>query len=206
MATITTPPNIESFNIANKAPILHPACKATAQPVTVPAPDITALTSVILLRVLTQMDAGLVQSPTAPSAPTPSMHTPTTPHTPTRQARDAPTELAPYTPTWQAKVKDVASSPPIHSPTHLTRYLQFAEANLGVKHVISYHTRLEEKGIGPDILHDFNNQFYKDLGILPGDIVHLKRGSKSWWKGTQVDVKQKQSNTSESTSACVEPN
>ncbi|KAI6043801.1 hypothetical protein EDC04DRAFT_2599890 [Pisolithus marmoratus] len=31
-ATIITPPNIESFNLANKAPILHPACKAAAQP------------------------------------------------------------------------------------------------------------------------------------------------------------------------------
>lgn len=186
MATITIPPNIESFNIANKAPILHPACKATAQSVTVPAPDITALTSVVLLRVLTQMDAGLTQSPTAPSVPTPSMHMPTTPHTPTQQARDVLTELAPYTPTRQAKVEDVALSPPIHSPTHLTCYLQFAKANLGVKHAILYHTRLEEKGIGPDILHDFNNQFYEDLGILPGDIVCLKMDSKLWWKGTQV--------------------
>ena len=206
MVTITTSSNIKPFNIVNKASILHLACKATAQPVRAPAPNITTLTSVILLQVLTQMNAGLTQSPTAPFVPTLSMHTSTTPHTPTWQARDAPTELAPYTSTWQAKVEDIASLLPIHSPTHLTHYLQFAKANLDVKHAISYHTRLKQKEISPNILHDFNNQSYKNLGILPSNIVHLKRDSKLWWKGTQVDVKQKQSDISESTSACVESN
>ncbi|KAI6043636.1 hypothetical protein EDC04DRAFT_2600087 [Pisolithus marmoratus] len=48
-ATITTPPNIKSFNMANKAPLLHLMCKATAQPTSPVAVDINSLTLAILL-------------------------------------------------------------------------------------------------------------------------------------------------------------
>ncbi|KAI6038008.1 hypothetical protein EDC04DRAFT_2897025 [Pisolithus marmoratus] len=57
-ATISVPPNIPSFDPENKAPALHPACKA---PVHSPSPsvDVNSLTSV-LLQMLTQ--SGLLAS------------------------------------------------------------------------------------------------------------------------------------------------
>jgi hypothetical protein len=130
--------------------------------------DITALTSVILLRALAQMDSHM-QLSMVPPAPTPR------------------------TPTWQGKDSDVASSPPIHSPNQLTRFLQYAETSLGVPDALSYQDILEQKGIGPDVFHDFDNKFYADLGILPGDIVRLKKDSGSWWKALQAEVKRKRS-------------
>ncbi|KAI6013844.1 hypothetical protein EDC04DRAFT_2609164 [Pisolithus marmoratus] len=72
-ATITTPPNIESFNIANKAPILHLMCKAAmqaAQPASPAAVDLNSLTLAILLWMLTQFDSGL-HPPTSPASPMP---------------------------------------------------------------------------------------------------------------------------------------
>ncbi|KAI6021263.1 hypothetical protein EDC04DRAFT_2607162 [Pisolithus marmoratus] len=72
-ATITTPPNIKSFNLANKVPILHPACKAAAQPVTPAMMDLNTLTLAILLWTLIQLNTGLLHSPTSP---TPTLPTP----------------------------------------------------------------------------------------------------------------------------------
>ncbi|KIK75744.1 hypothetical protein PAXRUDRAFT_784664, partial [Paxillus rubicundulus Ve08.2h10] len=60
-ATLSTPPNIISFNIACKATVLHPACKGgpsaqilTIVPLPIPAIDVNALTSVLLLQPLTK--------------------------------------------------------------------------------------------------------------------------------------------------------
>ncbi|KAI6046583.1 hypothetical protein EDC04DRAFT_2598014 [Pisolithus marmoratus] len=71
--TITTPPNIESFNIANKAPILHLMCKAAvqvAQPASPAAVDLNSLTLAILLWTLAQFDSGL-HPLTLPASPMP---------------------------------------------------------------------------------------------------------------------------------------
>ena len=145
--------------------------KAAVQPAPVSAaPDITALTSVILLQTLAQMQ-GLTQSPTAPTLCTLTPTNPT-PCTPTRRANS-----------------DVAASPQVHAPTQLACYLQFAEIDLEVPHTLSYQAVLEQKGISPDIFNNFSNKFYTDLGILPGDVIHLKRGSESWWKEHQAEVK-----------------
>ncbi|KAI5982861.1 hypothetical protein EDD15DRAFT_2377076 [Pisolithus albus] len=72
-ATIATPPNIESFSIANKAPILHPMRKAAVQAAQPPSPaaaDLNSLTLAILLEMLAQFDSGL-HAPTSPASPTP---------------------------------------------------------------------------------------------------------------------------------------
>ncbi|KAI6038826.1 hypothetical protein EDC04DRAFT_2895931 [Pisolithus marmoratus] len=56
-ATLCSPPNLESFNMANKAMYLHPMCKVQAlaqpPPPTMPPLDVNALTSVLLLQMLT---------------------------------------------------------------------------------------------------------------------------------------------------------
>ena len=84
-------------------------------------------------------------------------------------------------------------------------YLQFAKIDLEVPHALSYQAVLKQKGIGPNIFNNFSDKFYTDLGILPGDVIRLKKGSESWWKEHQAEVKQKRRDTSESTSATVEP-
>lgn len=189
-ATIAIPPNIESFNAANKAPALHPARKAAAQPAA-PQPaapaaaDISSLTSVILLRTLAQLDSGLLNSSTPPFASVPSTSSPSTPQTPTQQRGDVP------------------SSPPIPSPTQLARYLEYAETNLGVRYASSYKAALELHGIGPDILPDVDDKLLADLGISAGDVIRLKKGSTAWWNGP--DVKRKRSHTSTSTLDGREP-
>ncbi|KAI6044130.1 hypothetical protein EDC04DRAFT_2599716 [Pisolithus marmoratus] len=70
-AMLCSPPNLESFNMANKVTYLHPMCKVQAlaqpPPPTMPPLDINALTSVLLLQMLTK--SGLLPSsvPTTPS-------------------------------------------------------------------------------------------------------------------------------------------
>ncbi|KAF9238400.1 hypothetical protein BU15DRAFT_75336 [Melanogaster broomeanus] len=54
-ATLSTPPNIDSFNVAYKAPALHPARKAMlSAPPPTPVVDVNGLTSVLLLQTLTK--------------------------------------------------------------------------------------------------------------------------------------------------------
>ncbi|KAI6020499.1 hypothetical protein EDC04DRAFT_2901729 [Pisolithus marmoratus] len=157
-ATIAVLLNIESFNMANKAPVLHPMHKAAAQPASLAMTDLNSLTSAILLWTLAQLDSGLQHSLTA-SAPAPAMVVPPTPQTPTQQQVNTP------------------SSPPIPSPTQLVHYLQYAETNLGVHHVLSYRSALELHGIRPDILLDIDDKLLADLGISAGDAICLKKAS-----------------------------
>ncbi|KAG6370349.1 hypothetical protein JVT61DRAFT_12157 [Boletus reticuloceps] len=73
-ATLKMPPNIPSFDLENKAPFLHPACKAQAlsrssalsQNPTMP--DINSLTSVILLQTLANLSGQ--SSASQPKSPT----------------------------------------------------------------------------------------------------------------------------------------
>ncbi|KAI6030148.1 hypothetical protein EDC04DRAFT_2605435 [Pisolithus marmoratus] len=129
-ATITILLNIESFNMANKAPILHPMCKAAMQPAAPTAVDLNSLTSAILLQTLAQFDSSLhsLASPVTPAPWTPDCH----------QVRDV----------------DSRSSPPIPSPSKLSHYFQFAKTHLGVQHALTYKSALELHGISPDILLD----------------------------------------------------
>ncbi|KAI6038007.1 hypothetical protein EDC04DRAFT_2570559, partial [Pisolithus marmoratus] len=54
-------------------------------------------------------------------------------------------------------------------------------------------------GIGPDILQDVDDKFLSDMGISASDVIHLKKGSTTWWNGP--DAKHKRSNMSASASA-----
>lgn len=42
----------------------------------------------------------------------------------------------------------------------------------------------------------WRDKFLTDLGILPGDVIRLKKGSMAWWNGS--DAKRKRSNTATS--------
>ncbi|KAI6011735.1 hypothetical protein EDC04DRAFT_2905321 [Pisolithus marmoratus] len=128
-ATLHMLPNIESFNIANKATCLHPAPPAT------PTIDINSLTSVLLLQTLTK--SSLLSSPT-----------PVTP-----AIAPAP---PPVTPT-QPAINPVPYSPLVPSPTELSHFLRYAEVNLGICNAMRYEKNLEVQGIGRDILADVND-------------------------------------------------
>ncbi|KAI6010317.1 hypothetical protein EDC04DRAFT_2580985, partial [Pisolithus marmoratus] len=69
-AMLHTPPNIKSFNMANKATYLHPVCKMQAHsqppPPFTPSVDVNTLTSVLLIQTLTK--SGLLPSST-PATP-----------------------------------------------------------------------------------------------------------------------------------------
>ena len=67
---------------------------------------------------------------------------------------------------------------------------------VGVNNTLLYRSSLENNGIGHDILPDVEDKFLTDLGILPGDVIWLKKVSTAWWNGP--DVKRKQSNTATS--------
>ena len=147
-----------------------------AQPAAPATPDLSTLTSIMLLQTLAQLESGLLQLVATPSA----VHSPSTRRTP-------------QTPPQMRGKGTTASSPPIPSPSQLARYLQYAEANLGVRHALSYKPALEMHRIGPDILPNVDDKLLSNLGISAGDSIRLKKGSVAWWNG--ADVKRKRSNT-----------
>ncbi|KIM64577.1 hypothetical protein SCLCIDRAFT_75913, partial [Scleroderma citrinum Foug A] len=86
------------------------------------------------------------------------------------------------------------------TPSKLTRFLQYAEANLGVESAQTLEPALQRLGVGPDILSEMDDTLLQEAGISPGDIIHLKCGSSVWWNGPEA--RQKRSATqSESTEA-----
>lgn len=178
---IAIPPNIESFNVANKAPFLHPAHRTAAQPASPSPTDFSALTSVLLLWTLAQIDSSLLQPPTTPPlASTTSLASALpTPHTPVQQVK--------------CTGDTVASSPPIPSLSQLEHYLCYTETNLGVHCALSYKSTLNMHGIGPDILLSVDDKFLSDLGILAGNAIRLKKSSTAWWNGPDVKWKRSRS-------------
>ncbi|KAI6022829.1 hypothetical protein BKA83DRAFT_11121 [Pisolithus microcarpus] len=166
-ATLHTPPNIKSFNMANKLTHLHPTCKAQApaQPHTTPV-DLNALTSILLLQTL--MKSGILSSP-APSTPClSSIPSPVT-----------PTQANPL--------------PPVPLPSQLSHFLCHAETNLSVHNATQFEESLKLQGIGPDILAKVDDKVLADAGISISNIIHLKRGCMAWWNS--ADAKWKCSNT-----------
>jgi hypothetical protein len=175
-ATLLIPPNIQSFNPTNKAPFLHHVRQASAQSLS-PALDVNSLTSVLLMQTLAP--SGLLSSVAGPD---PGV---VTSNLGASSLAPAPLTVmsSPQTPTQQKYCSEAMSSPPalIHSPSHLTCYLEYAEERLGVQHALAYKSSLEINGIGPDILPDVKDKFLTDLGISAGDVIGLKKGSAAWW-------------------------
>lgn len=172
-ATLHVPPNIDSFNPANKASTIH--AKRLQQPPPsspTPAVDINSLASILLIQAITK--SGLFPSTTSPGVTTLAGQSTPTPQTPSRQRTTPTSELIP-------------------SPSHLTRYLKYAETHLGVRHALTYKSSLELNSIGPDILPDVDDKLLASLGISAGDVIRLKNGSTAWWNGPEA--KRKRSDT-----------
>jgi hypothetical protein len=74
-------------------------------------------------------------------------------------------------------------------PTKLTRFLEYAQDKLGIVNTPAYKDRLHLKGFGPDILHRINQDALIDLGIMPGDAIHLQDNALKWWNSAAAKHK-----------------
>ncbi|KDQ52188.1 hypothetical protein JAAARDRAFT_73261 [Jaapia argillacea MUCL 33604] len=91
--------------------------------------------------------------------------------------------ITPLTPTRRAASNEIPSSPPVLSPSHLPRFLRYAQEKVGVQSALSFESQLRNEGMGPDILHEIDNATLMALGISLGDVVRLKKHSLKWWNG-----------------------
>ena len=66
-------------------------------------------------------------------------------------------------------------SPPHSMPSKLSRFLSYAETHLGIKNMHLHEDSLHTLGFGPDILHLVEDNVLKDIGFIPGDVIHLKQ-------------------------------
>lgn len=82
------------------------------------------------------------------------------------------------------------------TPSHLTRFLHYAETHLGVRDATTYKRDLELHGIGPDVFADIDDKTLAGIGISTGDVIRLKKGSLIWWNSPEG--KRKRSNTAPS--------
>ena len=164
-ATLTTPPNIPSFDVANKAHFLYPTWKAQPPPALtlMPSVDVNSITSILLFQMLT--NSGLLQSTSSsPAAKAP-------PPIPSAAPAPAP------------------PSPPLPSPMQPNCFLLYAETDLRVCNASQYDNALGLQGIGPDVLADMSDHILSKVGIPVSDIIHLKKGSVAWWNS--LHAKQK---------------
>ena len=79
--------------------------------------------------------------------------------------------------------------PTRNTPSKLSRFLEYAETNLGVENTHSHEEGLRILGFGPDILHLIDNKVLKDVGFTPRDIIRLKQNLQQWWNS--ADTKRK---------------
>jgi hypothetical protein len=77
-------------------------------------------------------------------------------------------------------------SPTQNTPSKLSCFLKYAETYLGVENACSHEEGLQMLGFGPDILHLVENGVLKDIGSMPGDVIHLKQNSQQWWNSTDA--------------------
>ncbi|KAK6978300.1 hypothetical protein R3P38DRAFT_2442459, partial [Favolaschia claudopus] len=90
-------------------------------------------------------------------------------------------------------VPEVVNSPPVPTPSKLSRYLEHAETKLGVSDARMFETGLRENGYGPDILHLVDNKDLEGLGISKGNIIRLKAGAQNWWNSSDAKRKRTES-------------
>ena len=83
-----------------------------------------------------------------------------------------------------------AKSPVLPSPSQLTQFLVHAETNLGVWNATSYESSLQHKWYGLDILPHVLDKALEEVGIYPGDVIHLKDGAITWWNGPDLRRKR----------------
>jgi hypothetical protein len=111
----------------------------------------------------------------------------------------------PSTPTRRraSSCASIIRSPTQNTPSKLSRFLEYAETNLGVENARSHEESLRIQGFGPDILHLVDDAALKDVGFTPGDVIRLKQNSQQWWNS--VDAKRKRTNDTPSPAQSTPP-
>ncbi|KAK6995603.1 hypothetical protein R3P38DRAFT_2567142 [Favolaschia claudopus] len=105
----------------------------------------------------------------------------------------------------QSSVPEVVNSPPVPTPSKLSRYLEHAETKLGVSNARMFETGLSENGYGPDILHLVDNKDLEGLGISKGNIIRLKAGAQNWWNSPDAKRKRTESESAGNSDVTVTP-
>lgn len=151
--------------------ILHPERKATANPPSSSSSGPLSTQSELghLANIVTTLfDARVASGTRTPAADvfTPAPGDP--PRTPPRQHSQLPDQL---------------TSPVRPTPTKLSRFLSYAESELGIMNAPLLEWRLKDHGYGPDVLDAVSDDSLKELNISHGDVIRLKRGAPAWWNG-----------------------
>ena len=152
------------FDPAKRQPVLNPMCQQVDTSSMTPSQATGGLAelSSLLMTVWQFVSPGIVSSDVATPIPvTPS----------------------------KSRLPYVSISPAINTPSKLSHFLKYAEEKLGVSNATTYEAQLKCEGYGPDILHLVNDKSLTSLGFAAGDVLHLKAGCVTWWKGP--DAKHK---------------
>lgn len=171
-ATLNQLPNLQAFDPANRAASLRPSSRSIPE-TPAPTPQMSELghLSTLVTALVSAIKPGLV--------------------TPSRQA-PAPSESHPIHATQlvtPSKPSEIAENL-IPSPSDLTRFLDYASTNLGVRNAKDFESPLRRKGYGPDILPQVSDSALTALGITEGDVLRLKHGSTAWWNGPNAKRKR----------------
>ncbi|KAF9456340.1 hypothetical protein BDZ94DRAFT_1177933, partial [Collybia nuda] len=100
---------------------------------------------------------------------------------------------APNTTSASMSKKASMNTPPMNTPTKLSRFLQYVEKDLRMQGLVFLEDRFCDKGYGPDILHLVDNTELQAMGLADGDVIRLKQNTPLWWNGP--NAKRKQSDT-----------
>jgi hypothetical protein len=138
--------------------------------------------------------ASIVQGLVAMVQPAPC-HSDPAPSTPEKRPTHSAAESAP-------------SSPVCNTPSKLSRFLKYAEEQLGVHAATGYEENFHAHGYEPDILHLVEDSALQHIGLSEGDIIRLKKNALRWWNLESNSLKRKWSSEDVSGSMlplCPEP-
>ena len=109
------------------------------------------------------MQSGLLRSPATPS---------------TYEKVAEPTAVTPrgstLTRETTPEIRRPVPSPPIPSPSKLSRFLEYAKTDLHIRNAKEYQAALEQHKLGPDVLPFASEKLLLEIGIPAGDIIRLQ--------------------------------
>jgi hypothetical protein len=109
------------------------------------------------------------------------------------QPASRPAPLTPENKTTHAAAAESAPPSPVrNTPSKLSRFLKYAEEELGVPAATGYKDSFRAHGYGPDILHLVDDTALQHIGLSEGDIIRLKQSALRWWNLQSDSNKRKQ--------------
>ena len=80
------------------------------------------------------------------------------------------------------------ASPAQNTPMKLVWFLQHAQDKLGMPNVLECEGQLSYCRYGPKIIPYVSNASITKCSFAEGDVIHLKRGAKTWWASPEPNV------------------